>query len=233
MQWQDIAPRFGFSLTHSQLRSKGWVVDGFKKFSLEGHPDGYALDKQAAHNNGEALELKRELEAKQEELKRLQEADKKIRQILKVARRKGKELEDELKTMPIVLDCYRGEALLQKLCDVNTALNLHLRPWDGLFVDCFASVLLSIPWVANLLKSLAEKRFVTLWTTRHMTLESLQSPKSYKTDTAHKVLAPLFALSKIWKCDHLSSSTQGTTKVDHACVPPPELPRNSSLWLVV
>ncbi|KAL2634540.1 hypothetical protein R1flu_006019 [Riccia fluitans] len=43
---QDIAPWFGFSLTHSQPRSEGWVVDDFKKFSLEGHPDGYALDKQ-------------------------------------------------------------------------------------------------------------------------------------------------------------------------------------------
>ncbi|KAL2610706.1 hypothetical protein R1flu_029279 [Riccia fluitans] len=44
--WQDIASWFGFSLTHSQPRSKGWVVDDFKKYSLEGHPDGYALDKQ-------------------------------------------------------------------------------------------------------------------------------------------------------------------------------------------
>ncbi|KAL2611111.1 hypothetical protein R1flu_022803 [Riccia fluitans] len=44
--WQDIAPWFGFSLTHSQPRSEGWVVDDFKKSSLEGHPDGYALDKQ-------------------------------------------------------------------------------------------------------------------------------------------------------------------------------------------
>ncbi|KAL2635913.1 hypothetical protein R1flu_007392 [Riccia fluitans] len=44
--WQDIAPLFGFSLTHSQPRSKVWVVDDFKKYSLEGHPDGYALDKQ-------------------------------------------------------------------------------------------------------------------------------------------------------------------------------------------
>ncbi|KAL2621661.1 hypothetical protein R1flu_001866 [Riccia fluitans] len=44
--WQDIAPWFGFSLTHSQPRSKGWVMDDFKKYSLEGHPDGYALDKQ-------------------------------------------------------------------------------------------------------------------------------------------------------------------------------------------
>ncbi|KAL2609864.1 hypothetical protein R1flu_028437 [Riccia fluitans] len=43
---QDIAPWFGFSLTHSQSRSEGWVVDDFKKYSLEGHPDGYALDKQ-------------------------------------------------------------------------------------------------------------------------------------------------------------------------------------------
>ncbi|KAL2620258.1 hypothetical protein R1flu_000463 [Riccia fluitans] len=44
--WQDIAPWFGFSLTHSQPHSEGWVIDDFKKFSLEGHPDGYALDKQ-------------------------------------------------------------------------------------------------------------------------------------------------------------------------------------------
>ncbi|KAL2628983.1 hypothetical protein R1flu_013669 [Riccia fluitans] len=44
--WQDIAPWFGFSLTHSKPRSEGWVMDDFKKYSLEGHPDGYALDKQ-------------------------------------------------------------------------------------------------------------------------------------------------------------------------------------------
>ncbi|KAL2652518.1 hypothetical protein R1flu_020646 [Riccia fluitans] len=44
--WQDIAPWLGSSLTHSQLRSEGWLVDDFKKFSLKGHPDGYALDKQ-------------------------------------------------------------------------------------------------------------------------------------------------------------------------------------------
>ncbi|KAL2608003.1 hypothetical protein R1flu_026576 [Riccia fluitans] len=44
--WQDIAPWFGFSLTHSQPRSEGWVVNDFKEYSLEGHPDGYALDKQ-------------------------------------------------------------------------------------------------------------------------------------------------------------------------------------------
>ncbi|KAL2649359.1 hypothetical protein R1flu_017487 [Riccia fluitans] len=44
--WQDIAPWFGFSLTHSQPHSEGWVVDDFKKSSLEGHPDSYALDMQ-------------------------------------------------------------------------------------------------------------------------------------------------------------------------------------------
>ncbi|KAL2631552.1 hypothetical protein R1flu_016238 [Riccia fluitans] len=43
--WQDIAPWFGISLTHSQSRSEGCVVDDFKKYSLEDHPDGYALDK--------------------------------------------------------------------------------------------------------------------------------------------------------------------------------------------
>ncbi|KAL2611281.1 hypothetical protein R1flu_022973 [Riccia fluitans] len=229
-----------------------------------------SLMEQVAHNTGEASELKRELEAKQEELKR--------------TRRKGRELENELKTMPAsfviigvpsmrdfkneALESLKGELAVKsqtmvygqklsrlelfrgprhkvlgtqfklwngkKLCDVNTALNLRLRPWDGIFVDYFAWTLLSIPWVADLLKSLAEKRFVTLWTTGRMTLESLQSPESYKTDIAHKVLAPLFALSKIWKCDHPSSSTQGTTEVEyHDCVPPPQLLGNSSLWLAV
>ncbi|KAL2653255.1 hypothetical protein R1flu_021383 [Riccia fluitans] len=43
---QDIAPWFGFSLTHSQPRSERWLVDDFKKFSLEDHPNGYVLDKQ-------------------------------------------------------------------------------------------------------------------------------------------------------------------------------------------
>ncbi|KAL2641696.1 hypothetical protein R1flu_009283 [Riccia fluitans] len=56
----------------------------------------HSLMEQAAHNTGKAPELKRELEAKQE----TQEADKKIRQCLKVTRRKCRELEDELKTMP-------------------------------------------------------------------------------------------------------------------------------------
>ncbi|KAL2624511.1 hypothetical protein R1flu_008756 [Riccia fluitans] len=44
--WQDTTPWFGFSLTHSQPHSEGWVMDDFKKFSLEHHPNGYALDKQ-------------------------------------------------------------------------------------------------------------------------------------------------------------------------------------------
>ncbi|KAL2622786.1 hypothetical protein R1flu_002991 [Riccia fluitans] len=44
--WQDIASWFGFSLTHSQPHSEGWIMDDFKKFSLEGHPDDYVLDKQ-------------------------------------------------------------------------------------------------------------------------------------------------------------------------------------------
>ncbi|KAL3689019.1 hypothetical protein R1sor_015328 [Riccia sorocarpa] len=54
----------------------------------------------SAKNTGEATGLKLELEAKEEELRKLQEADKKIRQRLKTAKKKGKELEGELKKMP-------------------------------------------------------------------------------------------------------------------------------------
>ncbi|KAL3693924.1 hypothetical protein R1sor_007575 [Riccia sorocarpa] len=44
--WKEIAPWFGFSLDRAQARSEGWVVDDFRKFSVEGHPDGNMLDKQ-------------------------------------------------------------------------------------------------------------------------------------------------------------------------------------------
>ncbi|KAL3681678.1 hypothetical protein R1sor_024634 [Riccia sorocarpa] len=54
----------------------------------------------SAKNTGEATGLKLELEAKEEELWKLQEADKNIRQRLKIAKKKGKELEGELKKIP-------------------------------------------------------------------------------------------------------------------------------------
>ncbi|KAL2623180.1 hypothetical protein R1flu_003385 [Riccia fluitans] len=81
--WQDVAPWFGFSLNHSQSRSKGWVVDDFKKFSLEGHPDGYALDKQVCLVINQVLRMVewdnekgehvREREALKEELNKAKE----------------------------------------------------------------------------------------------------------------------------------------------------------------
>ncbi|KAL2632346.1 hypothetical protein R1flu_017032 [Riccia fluitans] len=72
----------------------------YTKDKAEWETKNMQLIEEAAHNTGEAPKLKWELKAKQEELKRLQEANKKIRQRLKVARKKGRELEDELKTMP-------------------------------------------------------------------------------------------------------------------------------------
>ncbi|KAL3677064.1 hypothetical protein R1sor_027012 [Riccia sorocarpa] len=44
--WKNIAPWFNFSLGHQQARSEGWLVDDFRKFSLEGHPEGHSLDKR-------------------------------------------------------------------------------------------------------------------------------------------------------------------------------------------
>ncbi|KAL3695025.1 hypothetical protein R1sor_008676 [Riccia sorocarpa] len=44
--WKNIAPWFNFSLKHQQPRSEDWVVDDFRKFRLEGHPEGDSLDKR-------------------------------------------------------------------------------------------------------------------------------------------------------------------------------------------
>ncbi|KAL3700661.1 hypothetical protein R1sor_018683 [Riccia sorocarpa] len=38
------APWFGFNLKNAQGRSEGWVVDDFRKFTLEKHPHGSVLD---------------------------------------------------------------------------------------------------------------------------------------------------------------------------------------------
>ncbi|KAL3685597.1 hypothetical protein R1sor_003619 [Riccia sorocarpa] len=137
--------------------------------------------------------------------------------------------------LAITLDTYRGEYLLQSLCSLNMALSLHLRPGDGLFLECFAAILLSLPWVAELLRSLVEKKFMTVWATRRIPLETLQSPTSYVTDAAHAVLAPLFASSKVWRCEYCpaQASTSEAVESDHECVEPPQLPALSRLWLAI
>ncbi|KAL3697845.1 hypothetical protein R1sor_011921 [Riccia sorocarpa] len=42
--WKAIAPWFGFNLKNAQGRSEGWVVDDFRRFTLEKHPHGSVLD---------------------------------------------------------------------------------------------------------------------------------------------------------------------------------------------
>ncbi|KAL3691474.1 hypothetical protein R1sor_005125 [Riccia sorocarpa] len=122
--------------------------------------------------------------------------------------------------LAITLDTYHGESLLQSLCSLNMALSLRLRPGDGLFLECFAAVLLSLPWVAELLRSLVEKKFLTVWATGRIPLEALQYPNSYVTDAAHQVLAPLFASSKVWRCEYCpaQASTSQAVESDHDSV---------------
>ncbi|KAL3702551.1 hypothetical protein R1sor_020573 [Riccia sorocarpa] len=136
--------------------------------------------------------------------------------------------------LAITLDTYRGESLLQSLCSLNMVLCLRLRPWDGLFLDCIAYSIVRIPWAAELLRSLVEKRFLTLWATGRIPLEALQSPSSYKYDAAHQVLAPLFASSKVWRCEHgAGPSSSEAPEADHECLEAPELPADSSFWLAI
>ncbi|KAL3681658.1 hypothetical protein R1sor_024614 [Riccia sorocarpa] len=135
--------------------------------------------------------------------------------------------------LAITLDCYRGESLLQSLCSLNMVICLRLRPWDGLFLDCIAYSIVRIPWAAELLRSLVEKKFLTLWATGRIPLEALQSPSSYKYDAAHQVLAPLFASSNVWRCEHgAGPSSSEAPEADHECLEAPELPADSSFWLV-
>ncbi|KAL3700965.1 hypothetical protein R1sor_018987 [Riccia sorocarpa] len=42
--WKVIAPWFRFNLNNAQPRNEGWVIDDFRKFTLENHPHGSVLD---------------------------------------------------------------------------------------------------------------------------------------------------------------------------------------------
>ncbi|KAL3691903.1 hypothetical protein R1sor_005554 [Riccia sorocarpa] len=206
--WKNITPWFNFSLKHQQPRSEGWVVDDFRKFRLEGHPEGDSLDKRVrlvinqvqnvigwmaivgivradfmakeaasrgeplllesrnaftdtraewdsekgeltrqrdalkeelekaeqkaleAKEREEAAELKRELEAKEQELKRLQENDKKIRHRMKAAKKKERDLETELKKMPVGV-VLKGESKTLEL--MKSGKKWHISCYPQLF----------------------------------------------------------------------------------------------------
>ncbi|KAL3678639.1 hypothetical protein R1sor_021595 [Riccia sorocarpa] len=78
----------------------------------------------------ESPELKRELEAKRQELKRLQENDRKIRHRLRAAKKKEMDLETELKKMPagVVL---KGESKTLKL--MKSGKKWHISCYPQLF----------------------------------------------------------------------------------------------------
>ncbi|KAL3686223.1 hypothetical protein R1sor_004245 [Riccia sorocarpa] len=42
--WKEIAVLFGFNRNNAQARSEGWIIDDFRKFTLENHPHGSVLD---------------------------------------------------------------------------------------------------------------------------------------------------------------------------------------------
>ncbi|KAL3693557.1 hypothetical protein R1sor_007208 [Riccia sorocarpa] len=65
--WKAIAPWFGFNLKNAQGRSEGWVVDDFRKFTLEKHPHGSVLDMRVRLVIRQREELKEELAKAQEQ----------------------------------------------------------------------------------------------------------------------------------------------------------------------
>ncbi|KAL3680734.1 hypothetical protein R1sor_023690 [Riccia sorocarpa] len=48
--WKVIAPFFRFNLNNAHPRSEGWVIDDFRKFTLENHPHGSVLDMKIRKN---------------------------------------------------------------------------------------------------------------------------------------------------------------------------------------
>ncbi|KAL3691957.1 hypothetical protein R1sor_005608 [Riccia sorocarpa] len=81
---------------------------------------------------------------------------------------------------------------VQALCDLNTALCIRLRPWDGIFLEHFAPTILVLPCVGDKLRMLLEKKIVSVWVIDHVTLEALKCKDTYRTDEQFEVLSSLF-----------------------------------------
>ncbi|KAL3694922.1 hypothetical protein R1sor_008573 [Riccia sorocarpa] len=65
----------------------------------------------------------------------------------------------------VAIDVPRGDDALQRLCQINMALCILLRPWDGIFLELSAQALLVMPWALDILNTLVEKQLVTVWRT--------------------------------------------------------------------
>ncbi|KAL3699618.1 hypothetical protein R1sor_017640 [Riccia sorocarpa] len=124
----------------------------------------------------------------------------------------------------------------QALCDLNSALCIRLRPWDGIFLEYFAPTILGLPWVADILRKLLEKKFVSVWVTGHVTLEALKCKDTYRTDEQFEILSPFFSQAQVWRCEHAGSSSADPTEADadHECADPLEFPKDAtSTWLAL
>ncbi|KAL3686680.1 hypothetical protein R1sor_009254 [Riccia sorocarpa] len=104
------------------------------------------------------------------------------------------------------LDVPRGKVHLRMLYDLNTALCIRLRPWDGIFLEHFARGLLILPWAMEILRVLVSRQFVSVWRTGLIPMEVLESSDSYKVEGDYHALKWAWSLSKVWKCDDASHS---------------------------
>ncbi|KAL3694189.1 hypothetical protein R1sor_007840 [Riccia sorocarpa] len=125
------------------------------------------------------------------------------------------------------LDVPRGKVHLRMLCDLNTALCIRLRPWDGIFLEHFARGLLVLPWAMEILRVLVSRQFVSVWRTGLIPMEVLESSDSYKVEGDYHALKWAWSLSKVWKCDDASHSrctADSDVESDHECQPTPKCP---------
>ncbi|KAL3695470.1 hypothetical protein R1sor_009546 [Riccia sorocarpa] len=131
------------------------------------------------------------------------------------------------------LDVPHGKVHLRMLCDLNTALCIRLRPWDGIFLEHFARGLLVLPWAMEILRVLVSRQFVSVWRTGLIPMEVLESLDSYKVEGDYHALKCAWSLSKVWKCDdasHSRSTADSDVESDHEYQPTPKLPRDLALW---
>ncbi|KAL3694090.1 hypothetical protein R1sor_007741 [Riccia sorocarpa] len=144
----------------------------------------------------------------------------------------------------IELDIPNSSVVIEMLSQLNVALSIRLRPWDGICLDYFVQPLLALPWAMKCLQDLFDKGVVSIWHSGHIPAEVLKNQRYYSSEDVFQTLIPFWKSSKVWSCEHRSHG--GTSKetptampddedesdAEHVCPEMPKLPATVDSWLI-
>ncbi|KAL3681541.1 hypothetical protein R1sor_024497 [Riccia sorocarpa] len=99
----------------------------------------------------------------------------------------------------VVLRHQAGSAsFIESICRVNSLLSIRIRPFDGIFLDCFVQALLAVPWALEDVTRLVSHGLILIYRTGKIPLDVLLNQINYKLASDFDALSPLWRALKEW-----------------------------------